>query len=119
MGCRCFWDPKTDDYAQQVFSDVSQRTLFCQAYGASTLMLNVMPVAGDIVLCCLSIWCILVLKLLSKKVLPAEVETKGGYHFRTSVKYWPAAAVMGSFCFSQPSSSPAAVLLPNIDQNTV
>jgi len=22
MGCRCFWDPKTDDYAQQVFSNV-------------------------------------------------------------------------------------------------
>ncbi|DBA77501.1 TPA: Tctex1 domain-containing protein 2 [Trebouxia sp. C0004] len=32
MGCRCFWDPKTDDYAQQVFSN---ETLFCvaSAYG--------------------------------------------------------------------------------------
>ncbi|KAK9808628.1 hypothetical protein WJX72_000840 [[Myrmecia] bisecta] len=32
MGCRCFWDQKTDDYAQQVFTNES---IFCvaAAYG--------------------------------------------------------------------------------------
>ncbi|KAL3144841.1 hypothetical protein ABBQ38_001947 [Trebouxia sp. C0009 RCD-2024] len=30
MGCRCFWDPKTDDYAQQVFSNVSCVSKFTQ-----------------------------------------------------------------------------------------
>lgn len=31
MGCRCFWDPKTDDYAQHVLSNVRFCAHMCSA----------------------------------------------------------------------------------------
>lgn len=95
MGCRCFWDPKTDDYAQQVFSNVS----LVQASHASRHALadKRALVAGEPVLCGLSIWSLPLLMGLQLK-LP-EVDIASGSECDLLLAHHHQVLLLSQVCF--------------------
>lgn len=61
MGCRCYWDSDTDNYAQDIFMNVSWELKPISSF-------NTMVFIGHLILCGSCLWCLLLLKVHQTRI---------------------------------------------------